>query len=777
MNKLFDDYSSVDSVCYELKLGDFPRAKNRAKINDLFNGLPPYTDQQVQESQIKVNFNDLTACVQGHDARQQLYSAFNKPGSFFTLRTDLGPKHKRQKFGVVVSREINRIMKRSLEYYECYRSKLALDVLHGIGPACWDGPDRWCPDPLGIEDVLVPSGTYLTLRNLDRWALYRSYSWPELARLTQGPHVDPGWDQEQVEAIKKWFKQNAVEMMGNNWPDVWSPEKLAEGVKEDTGWYMGDRLPTLDVFDFYFWDEGGKAGAGWYRRIILDAWSTPNQAAGGGYNMYRRDGDIFKHGGFLYSSGNRKVADKWSELVSFQFADLSAVFPARYHSVRSLGWLLYATCMWQNLLRCRFNEHVFESLMQYFRVKSSDDFERALKVELINRGFIDDTVQFVPQAERWQIDAQVVQQAFEQWDALGRRAASSFYQQPPNPEDKTRKTKFQVQSEISSTAGLIATAFEQAYRYQTNEYYEIWRRFQRANSTDPDVNRFQANCLRQGVPEKLLRDANGWDLEPERIMGGGNKMMEVSIANWLMDHRNQFDPEPQREILRDATLLLTDDAAKADRLVPEEPVKITDSVHDAQLTAGVLMQGLPVGVKTGMNHIEYIETLLADFGVLVQKAEQRGGMATADEIAGFQNLANHIGQHIQIIAQDPNEKERVRQYGQDLAKLMNLVKGYAQRLQEAVQKRNGNGQGQMDPKDVAKVQGMQLQAQTKAQLAKQSHAQRTAQRQIQFEQKQRQDAEKHQLETAALDLKTASEMRRNRLKSLSEDDAASTESE
>jgi len=40
--------------------------------------------------------------------------------------------------------------------------------------------------------------------------------------------------------------------------------------------------------------------------------------------------------------------------VAFQFADLSAVAPFRYHSVRSLGWLLYAVINLQNRLRCKF---------------------------------------------------------------------------------------------------------------------------------------------------------------------------------------------------------------------------------------------------------------------------------------------------------------------------------------------------------------------------------------------------------------------------------------
>lgn len=37
----FNDAQKVESICYEMKLADYPRGKNRALINNLFNGWPP----------------------------------------------------------------------------------------------------------------------------------------------------------------------------------------------------------------------------------------------------------------------------------------------------------------------------------------------------------------------------------------------------------------------------------------------------------------------------------------------------------------------------------------------------------------------------------------------------------------------------------------------------------------------------------------------------------------------------------------------------------------
>jgi len=260
---------------------------------------------------------------------------------------------------------------------------------------------------------------------------------------------------------------------------------------------------------------------------------------------------------------------------------------------------------------------------------------------------------------------------------------------------------------------------------------------------------FRANCLSRGVPENMLV-AEAWDLEPERVLGGGNKTLEMAIAQQLMQFRNLYDPEPQRQILRDVTLAITDDPGRTEMLVPLEPEKVTDSTHDAELVTATLMAGIPVQLKTGMNHIEYVETMMHNLALLVGKTQQSGGMASQKDIEGMIAVGQHIGQHIELVAQDENEKPRVKGWSDNMTKIMNFVKGLAQRLQEQQQQAQQAGQG-MDPKDMAKVEAMRLQAQVKAENTKTAHAQRTAQRQLQWEMEQkRQDQEillEHQRES------------------------------
>ena len=467
------------------------------------------------------------------------------------------------------------------------------------------------------------------------------------------------------------------------------------------------------------------------------------------------------------------MGSSWEQLAAFQFADLSAVFPARYHSVRSLGWLMYSSCQMGNRLRCKFYECVFESLMQMFKVKNADEAQRALQLQLVNRGFIDDTVTPVPAAERWQPNVNLIELGIKDNQTIIDQNSSSWTQNQQLTKDRTEKTRFQVMAEVNATSQLVGAGLNQAYQYEVFEDREMFRRLCRQNSLDPLSRRFRESCLRRGVPEKLLNNPEAWEIEHERTMGGGNKTKELQIAQWLMEQREKFDPESQRDILRDSVLAVTDDASRAERYVPERPV-VSDTIHDTELAFGSLMAGGKVSVKSGLNAIEASARMLQLMDAKVQEILKAGGLGTPADLLGLKGCEGYVQAYLKVLESNPKEKQHVKELGDVLGKIMNQVKAMAQRQAEmakkmAAQRQKGNGTGGgMDPKDAAKVKAMLIQAQVKAEVAKRSAAQRTAQKQLQFEQQIRQDAIKHHQEMAKTDLETATEIRNNRLQSMAE---------
>lgn len=751
-----------------MRLSDYPRSLDRARIADLANGRPPYSAEEAVRNNIEINVNDLTLTRLAHDGRQQFYNANMKPGNFFTVVTDMGVRHKRQKYGHIVTKEANRIMKRSPEYFETMRSKFALLVLHGIAPVSWENRNKWCPDAHGVEDVMIPTKTLLSMKNLPFFAINRSYTGLELRRLTKPAKRDPGWNMKLVNSALRWIDEQCRTLQTQSWPEVWSPEKWSEREKENSGLYASDLAPAIQCWDFYFWNDDD-AECGWNRRIIFDSYS------GSGAEAPIRTGP--EGGDFLFNPGNRKYGSKISELINFQFADLSAVAPFHYHSVRSLGFLSYAVCHLQNRFHCKFNEAGFETLMNYMRVSTPDDAERALSIQLASHGIIDETVKFLRPEERWQPNVPLAELCMAQNDRLISDNSARYSQKTNFSRDPVvEKTKFQVMSELNNQTTLINAALQQAYFYQTMEYREDFRRLCQKESTDPDCREFRARCLERGVPEKLLDNCEAWDLEAEQVLSP-NKSLELAIANQLMEWRTLFGPQAQQIILRQATLALTDNPGLTDQLVPETQ-GVSSSKEAAMASVGTLMFGAPFQFSDAHNRIEIIDVLLAELAIIVQRILQFGGVPEPQVILGLQNMSQTIEGLIEQLGQDKAEKQRVTAYKADLGALQNEIKAFAQRLMEKQQAMGQNG----DPETAkimaetqAKNQAQLITAQAKAQNSREAHRQKTAQRQVSFEMKERQNQAKHDLdmerqiesqnvEDVATGLKTAADIRHSKAK-------------
>ncbi len=763
----FSTAQAIESVCWEMKLADTPRARNRALIDMLFNGNPPYTPAEVVKNRISQNVNFLESTQIAHNARRQFSNAFLKPGNFFSVKLESGPEHKRQEWSEIITQQINRLMKKSLHYRETLRNVFAQVAVHGVGPAVWNSDDGWVPDMQMMSDVFIPSQTLLTMENLPYFAIYRRYTAEELWKKVNGLNVDKAWNIPVANQCIKWAYEQWGQTNSAN-DTIYNPEKMQEDFKADSGVYASDAVPTINCFDFYYLSDEGE-DHGWRRKIVLDA---PGISDTNATNNASTKNFLGGRNQFLFDSGDRKYADTLSEIIHFQFADGSVVAPFRYHSVRGLGFLLYSVCHLQNRLRNSFNLHIFESLLQYFRVSNPEDSERLTKIDLIDKGIIPDGVQFVPLAERWQVDGNLVGTAMQLNRQSMEDSSSSSTQDFNFARDNVEKTATQYTGEASATAAMVGSMLQEAYGYQEFQYQEICRRFCLKNSRDKDARKFRVECLSRGVPEEYLT-VECWNISAERIIGSGNKQLEIAQISLLMQQFNRFDPDAQRMILRKFAFSVVDDAATADALVPFTPAEVTSAKSFAQVSLATIMMGLPVNVPPGVNHIDIVETWLAEMAAIITFIEQTTqGMATQQQIIGLTNLSKQITQQIQIIAQDPEEKARVKGYSDDLSKLDNVVRAYGQRLQEQQQAdaQQGGQQG-ASPEAQAKIVSSAITAQAQAKINAEKNAQKMEHKQTAFEadqERKRQAAalqnantiRSAQVNEAATDLKTAGEIQR-----------------
>lgn len=717
----FDSSQKVQEVVWTMRDSERDRSENRVILNRQYNGDPPFSETEVAENNIQVNRNTLKGVQVLADARRQWNTAFLSQPNYFTVRLEEGPPEKREAWGRIITRELNRRLKKSRAMLEQVRATGATTMLHGIGPVTWPDKDNPYPTPLPIDSLLIPSQTEIDFENLTYFAVFREWTPAQLHELTSKKNVDPGWNMPLVKSLIK--RKLSEDLKAQSDFTEQSPEKVEELIKQDGGYYGSDAVPTIDVWDFYFRES--EDGEGWYRRVILE-WSeqVPRSTNGRTPMPERKNKD---EADFLYSSGTRKYADSLSEILHCQFGDCSAVAPFKYHSVRSLGWLMWGVCDLINRMDCRITESTFENLMWFFRTASQNDLERIKKASFHNMGVIPSGIAFVTAQERYTPDANLIQLSRGGLQAQVNETATSYTQDWSKGETGREITATETMARVNSANALVSGMMTLAYLYEEFKYREIARRFSHGNHAHAVA--FRKACLNKGVPKQFL-DSAEWTIKADQVIGAGNKTVEYAAVQVLQGIRKNLSPSAQRRIDNITIASVTDQPELADALAPldeiQEPSK---SAHDAELATDRLLSGLPFGFKTDMVMEDYAKTWLRDLALVLQQAMGNQANVTPTDVAGYTNLANHIGKALQIMSSDDEAKPKIRQYSDALGQLMNYIKGLAQRL---AQKQQAQGP-QVDPETMSKIQSDQIIAQAKAQNLRESHAQKTAQRQVQFE--------------------------------------------
>lgn len=774
----FNDARQLDQITSDLVFADWPRGINRGQIAALADGEAPLTEEEAEEANVKTNFNDLQQPSLLHECRMTFYNAFFQQGQYITCQSDHPwvPRHKRASWSKIVEHETNRPLIEDVNYDQMMQSKFATLSLHGIGPAIWRNTYEVVPDPLSVSDLLVPTNTLRGFKNLPLIVIRKSFTGMEFENLVLAEKRDPGWNMDYVKRCLKWVDEQMRSGLDRTYNEYYNQERWEQEGKQEAGWLGADRVPTIDVFDIYGFVEASSSRgneSGWVRRIIIDPWSNSGPS---NIQPTRRDRKIdkFNKSSFLFTSRDKPVADDWQNIVSCQYADLSAVAPFMHNATRGLGWLTYALCHVANRFMCRTLDSGFEQLMQYFKVNSKDGVQRALKVELSNMGFIDPTITMIGQNERWQPNANYTEMVSGKISQAIEDRVRGWTQQMQPGNAKTEKTKAQWIGELQQMTAMVGAAINLAWRYQKWEDREVFRRLLIPNSKDPMARRCRERCMRQGVPERLLNEFEGWIVEHERMMGQGNQTLALTIASQILSMAGRLPPESQQKANWIYLNALTHNAQLASELAPEQPVAVTSSSQQAVNDYNSCANGVEPEMVPGTNEIEYIVRALKLAETKVGaglKSPQK--MIPAKDLQALSPYVQDIGKHVRILAMDKQQAKLVKAFVKKLTQIAAQLKAFGQRLQAAMkaqqkqQQGNGGGGGEL----AAKVMPAVIAAKTKAKIKEEEAAQRRKHKDIAFAQEIQHKGVRAKADVAAKDLTTAAEIRRGGMSSLNEDES------
>lgn len=757
----FETVSAVEEKCWDMRLADQTRADDRAVLLRLYNGNPPYDEATEEENSIQFNRNDLTGPNVLAQSRTQYNNAHLKPSSFFVAKAHSGPGHKRSQWSSSFTTNANRPLKASSAQSALIRSQGANLMTFGIGPANWKDRRSVIPRGIPVSSLLIPSETTIEdWDNLECFAIFREWTISQLYDMTHGPKVDPGWNMTMVQKAYDYVRDD-LRKSPNSLAFQYMPERVSELEKQDKGLYGSDAVPTVDIWDFYCKAEDGN---GWNRRIILDsnAGQDMTSAAMRG-NSRNKTGDKEQ---FLYTSGKRKYADDVSQIIHCQFGDCSPYSPVKYHSVRGLGWMLWGICDLQNQEHCKLSEAVMEQFMWFFQTAGNQDLVRLKKANFQHMGIIPQGVKFLTPSERYTPNMPLIEMAFSRNRQQLGDMSSTFTRGYDEGKGQGR-TATETMAIVNSSQALSSGIMELSYDYARALYREQVRRLCLKNSTDPMAREFRLACLKDGIPEDML-DVNKWSIEPEQVIGGGSKTMQMATIGFLNQIRKNLPPNGQRVVDHISVEASTDQPDLAEEIAPlGDGNPISNSTNVAQLATDRIMRGLPFQAPKDAIYEDYVMVWMVDMGLTIQKIMQRGGTATPDELGGLMNMAKHIGAFLQVMASNEDDKEKTKQLQDSFGQLMNHVKGLEQRLQESMKQSGANGDGaQGDPKTAAAVQSTILMAQTKAKVLEETAALKRQHKDEQFQADQQRKDLQTEAEIARGGVRTRHELMANRMKTL-----------
>ncbi len=736
----------VWDTCEKMQLVERVRASDRAIINSQFNGLRPYTNEEVERYNIQYNVNWGEGKQILIPAINQLNNALIFKEKLFAAISQNGRPEKKQEYGNKFTTRANELLKTGLagiRYMFLLKSRNASVALHGIGPILWPNGFRWRGRFVPLEDLLIPTDTFCDFSNL------MFFGWNQY--LTIGEFFDmvseptPGWDMKMVDKILEYAIKPDHSQSANYLTIQDQPEKRVEWLKQNRNMWDYDAATTIKMRTFYYKHYDTKE---WCRCVQLRE----------NYGGVPAD----KQQSFLYDNPE-PFAENISQILHVQYGDNSLVAPLKYHSVRGLGVDLYGPVEANNRMRCEFQQHASFAMKTLLKMNNPIDRDRPKVLDMSQYSVVEDGVEFITAQDRYTIDPRLAEQALSQNKAIMGEASASYVK---DVQSETTQPRTATESSIlaNEATEAVSNMLQAVYAQEEFLYQETIRRLCDTHSEDPEVKEFQRKCIADGIPKNLMISSN-WKIKIERVLGGGNQTMAIQEASALLSNSQRYDPNSQRIILRNWTNTITRDPKMGELLVPDDPSASSPGAIAAEDIFGTLYDGIPLQPRQGIDRVPHVEAIIGMLGEKIRQVQQIDNMGTPQDLIGLQTIAQYATANLKILEQDPEQKQAVKMLGDELGKAMNEVKGMAQRQQQAAQAAQ---QPQPDPAVMAKAQSTTMLAQQRAQINETNAQQKAAHKQQAFEQDMAQKMEAHRLEMMRLMAETHADLVQGAVKTASD---------
>jgi hypothetical protein len=651
------DSKSLHEIYKKLRDADQASSKNRAEIQAMFDGAPPYNDSDLTASgqayRCNVNFDEAAAILES--SVSGYIDLVHSVEHLLSLKTDFGSYKERLEYNHILADELTRAIRSWPQFYFNYMLLVHYFVAYGVGIAYWEDEIDWKWRVSMFGDFLIPRKTLACEEEIEVAVCVRSYQAHQLYRYIEDAEVaaEMGWN---VEEVRKALIKAAN---GSN------------SIGTFTDWEALQReFKNNDLF-------AGTAGASEIK--VLHAWVKEFDGSVSYYMTLENNEaeDYLCAKKNLYGHVN-------SAFVFFPFGVGSNGY---YHSIRGLGYKIFPQIQLSNRLRCQMADGAM--LSSTLLLQPSD--EQAL--EDLNFTFYGPYSVLAPNTmnvvERAMPDVSRSAKPFLDDLVSQMQHKTGVYDNASSAiSDNREKTKFETQAIMSGQSRLSLASLNLFYEPWGRVLKEIVRRFIRGGyvqgeAGSKEILEFRARCEMRGVPLEAIDAIDIDSVRPVRAIGAGSEAARLLATDELTQLMPGFDEFGRKAAIRDRV------AARfgydlADRYTPppDADARPVIDVKMALLENAQLQTGQNIPILPNENHLEHAKVHLTALAEIVEALEQQQ-VPVEQVVDGMVNLFSHTTLHVEYVSQDttiPEEGANLRQALQQFGEIVNNSVKHVQKL-------------------------------------------------------------------------------------------------
>jgi hypothetical protein len=632
---------------------DRSNAYNRARVNEMLDGFPPYDQAELDnlgQSQ-RTNMNMLEGASIIESALAPYNDLTSSVDYIAQVETLEGDAQVRVEWNQIISEEFDRLL-RTWHRFEFNNQALAREfVVHGLGVIYFEDDWDWRWKVCGLSDFIIPRNTPANEDDVDYAIARRRYTTTQLYQFIKDPEFAEknGWNVEETKKAIYWATSSR-----NSAPTAWEWEELEREMKQNDVYY--GRVRAKEIWVLHFWVKE------------FDGTVSHFMTLENGLNQ-----------DFLFKRiGRFKSIKNCLHIFTYGIGN------GYYHSIRGLGYKIFPQIQVSNQLRCAIVDATFFSAGPVVQPEDSTAVDELSFSYMGPFTLVPPNIRFVD-IKHQNIADQILPIVR---DLSMQIEANTGTYQPRTGQDQVKgqkeKTRFQVQAELQKESTLSTSAMNLFYIPWDRVLAEVFRRVASPDLTQLDPGgreafQFRARCLNRGVPMRALQNIKR--IRAVRAVGYGSASARLLALDQIANVAPQFDEIGRRNAIRDRVAAYVG-YAQADRYVPAAPEagRQPQDQKDAELENAVMMLGQPVPVNAKDLPRVHITVHFTGMHQLISGI--KGGQIPAMRGSGqLHTILDHTTQHVQQMVGDPTRFQEVKYINRGI----NLVEGFLTQLDHNIQ--------------------------------------------------------------------------------------------